>query len=197
MIAFACVDWESVVDDPMYRHFDSLFRAQIDPRTLQLFDAEDAFHPFAFAAKVQSDNFPTFSEFLRMQGEERKRWMDALDTEISDLAERNAYELVPRESVLAQGKKVVKSMWALRRKRKPSGEISRYKARLVVRGDLQKQFYDFQKNDTFAPVVEWSTVRMLFSLGVINDWKTASIDFKSAFTQAQLPEPIYFELPPG
>ena len=38
---------------------------------------------------------------------------------------------------------------------------------------------------------------MLFSLGVMNDWCTASIDFKSAFTQAVLPEPLYMELPPG
>eukprot|EP00977_Amphora_coffeiformis_P014128 scaffold3867_cov180-Amphora_coffeaeformis.AAC.3 len=38
---------------------------------------------------------------------------------------------------------------------------------------------------------------MLFTLGVIQDWNSASIDFRSAFTQGQLPEPIYLELPPG
>ena len=38
---------------------------------------------------------------------------------------------------------------------------------------------------------------MLFTLGVIKQWKSASIDFKSAFTQGQLPAPIYLELPPG
>jgi len=125
------------------------------------------------------------------------KWIEAMDAEMSNLLERKAFELVPRSEVLRAGKKVIKSMWALRRKRKPDGSVSRYKGRLVVRGDLQKQFYDFTTNDTFAPVVEWSTVRMLFSLGVMHDWKTASIDFKSAFTQAQLPEPIYLELPPG
>lgn len=52
-------------------------------------------------------------------------------------------------------------------------------------------------NETFAPVVEWSTVRMLFSLGLVHDWKTASIDFSNAFTQAVLPEPIYLEVPTG
>eukprot|EP00977_Amphora_coffeiformis_P018129 scaffold6199_cov167-Amphora_coffeaeformis.AAC.4 len=88
-------------------------------------------------------------------------------------------------------------MWAFRRKRKPNGEISRYKARLVVRGNLQRASSNYSSNETFAPVVEWSTVRMLFTLGVIQDWKSASIDFRSAFTQGQLPEPIYLELPPG
>ena len=52
-------------------------------------------------------------------------------------------------------------------------------------------------NETFAPVVEWSTVRLLFSLSLTHDWITASINFTNAFTQAVLPEPIYLELPPG
>ena len=38
---------------------------------------------------------------------------------------------------------------------------------------------------------------MLFSLFVVEGWKTASIDFKNAFAQATLPKPIYLELPPG
>lgn len=194
---FAVIDWETVVTDPMYQYFDHLFRCQLDPETLELFDVDDAFHPFAFAAKVQSADFPSYHDILRMDGEERRKWIESMDVEISDLVDRNAFELVDREAVLKGGDPVVKSMWAFRRKRKPDGTISRYKARLVVRGDLQRQFYDFTRNETFAPVVEWSTVRMLFSLGVLEDWKTASIDFKSAFTQATLPEPIYLELPPG
>ena len=195
VIAFASVDWHTVSNDPMFQYFDSLFRCQIDPETLQLLDGD--IHPFAFAAKVQSEDFPTYHDILRMSGEERAKWIESMDVEMSDLVERDAFELVKRAEVIKAGHKVVKSMWAFRRKRKPDGSVSRYKARLVVRGDLQKQFYNFTTNDTFAPVVEWSTVRMLFSLGVLNDWKTASIDFKSAFTQGQLPEPIYLELPPG
>ena len=160
VIAFASVDWETVTDDPLHQYFDALFRAQIDQETLQLFDVKDAFHPFAFAAKVQSDDFPSYHDILRMTGEERLKWIESMDVEMSDLIERNAFELVPRSQVLQAGQKIVKSMWAFRRKRRPDGSVSRYKARLVVRGDLQKQFYNFSTNDTFAPVVEWSTVRI-------------------------------------
>ena len=56
---------------------------------------------------------------------------------------------------------------------------------------------EFDRNDVFAPVVEWATVRKLFTLGMLRGWKTASIDFKNAFTQGTLPEPIHLELPPG
>ena len=46
-------------------------------------------------------------------------------------------------------------------------------------------------------MVEWVTVRLLFTLGLVENWKTASIDFANAFTQASLPAPIFLELPPG
>ena len=197
LLSVVTLDWESVCSDPVYEYFHSLFTAQINAETLELYDPDDAFHPFAFAAKVQSEDFPSYGDILRMEGVERRKWIESMDTEITDLMEREAFELVPRSEVSKLGKRVIKSMWAFRRKRRPDGTVSRYKARLVVRGDTQRQFESFTTNETFAPVVEWSTVRMLFSLGVIGSWKTASIDFKSAFTQASLPEPIYLELPPG
>ena len=51
---------------------------------------------------------------------------------------------------------------------------------------------------TFSPVVDWSTVRLLFILTVAQGLKsTTIIDFKAAFVQSDLPEPIYLELPPG
>ena len=195
VIAFAVADWENVVRDPHCDYFDSLFTSQIDPETLRILDVEAAFHPFAFAAKIQSEDFPSCGDIIRMQGEERSKWMDAMDAEIRELGERKAFEFVPRSEPLKLKKQVVKSLWAFRRKRRPDGTISRYKARLVVRGDLQKG--QFSSDETFAPVVEWSTVRMLFSLGVMKDWKTASIDCKNAFTQGLMPEPIYLELPAG
>ena len=95
VIAFATVDWHTVSDDPLFQYFDSLFRSQIDQETLQLYNVEDAFHPFAFAAKVQSNDFPTYHEILRMSGEERRKWIESMDVEMSDLMERNAFELVP------------------------------------------------------------------------------------------------------
>ena len=45
--------------------------------------------------------------------------------------------------------------------------------------------------------MEWSTIRMLFTLSHVSSWATASIDFKNAFAQAVLPKPIYLEPPPG
>jgi hypothetical protein len=64
-----------------------------------------------------------------------------------------------------------------------------------VRGDQQKGHFD--RNTTYAPVVEWSTVRLLLILSVQHNLPTVSIDFKNAFVQSSLPEPIYVRLPWG
>ena len=92
-------------------------------------------------------------------------------------------------------KDIVKSTWVFCKKRKPSGEVSRCKSRLCVRGDLTKN--TCTSDEVFAPVVDWIAVRMLFALGVVENWQTALTDFKNAFAQAKLPEPLCPELPPG
>jgi hypothetical protein len=125
-----------------------LFTAQLDPDTLQLCDVEDAFHPFAFAAKVQSEDFPTHNEILCMHGEERCKWIEAVDAEMSDLTECKACELVPQSEGLAKGKQVIKSVWAFRRKRRLDGSVSRCKGRLCVRGNIQREQNAHSRNET-------------------------------------------------
>ena len=134
---------------------------------------------------------------MRMSPEERAKWLDSTDEEIQALFKTGACEFADRTDVLKERKEIVKSTWAFRKKRKPSGEVTRYKSRLCVRSNLQKATGTYDRNKTFAPVVEWVTVRLLFTLGLVENWKTASIDFANAFTQASLPEPIFLELPPG
>ena len=94
MITEATVGWHTVSADPEYHYFDSLLCSQIDNKTLELFCPDDAFHPFAFASKVQSDDFPTEKEVLQMPDEERCKWIETKHVEMSDLVERNGFKLV-------------------------------------------------------------------------------------------------------
>jgi len=195
-LVYVTLDWESVPNDPLYKHFHSMFMSKVDRKTKELLDP-DAIHPFSLAAKMDSEDYPTFKEILRMDPEERSKWFDSMDEELGTLFESGACEFVDRQDVLKKKKEIIKTTWAFRKKRKPSGEVTRYKSRLCVRGDLQKAQGDYSLDETFAPVVEWMTVRLMFTLALVEGWHTASIDFKNAFTQAKLPEPIYLDLPPG
>eukprot|EP00977_Amphora_coffeiformis_P005344 scaffold1142_cov83-Amphora_coffeaeformis.AAC.1 len=112
VLAFATLDWETVMNEPLYAHFHELFARQINPDTLELFDAQDAFHPFAFSAKLQSKDFPTYSNILRMEPIERAKWLQAMDQEINDLLDRNTFKLVPRSEPNSKNEQVIKSMWA-------------------------------------------------------------------------------------
>ena len=195
-LIYATLDWENVSDDPMFQAFHDKFTRFLDQETCELLDPE-GLHPFCLASKMQSEDYPSFREIMRMEPEERNKWMDSMDEELQVLFDSGAFEFVSREEAIRLGEEIVPTTWAFRKKRKPSGEVYRYKSRLCVRGDCQRDKDLFDTNATFAPVVEWSTVRMLFSLSLVEGWETASIDFKNAFAQATLPKPIYLELPPG
>lgn len=59
------------------------------------------------------------------------------------------------------------------------------------------QQYGIHYTDTYAPVVSWSTVRLILTLTALFNFKCRQIDFDQAFTQAALDTPIYMALPDG
>jgi len=118
--------------------------------------------------------------------DEMSRWMEAAQKEIASLEEKGTWDEVDQSEAKT---KILPGTWVFRRKRTPDGEISKYKARYCVRGDLQEG--DF---DTFAPVVAWTTVRLFLVLTATLNWHTCSIDFSNAFVQATPSEPVWIHL---
>ena len=49
--------------------------------------------------------------------------------------------------------------------------------------------------DTYAPVVQWSTIRLLLSTVLTEGWATRQVDYTNAFAQAELNEEVYLEFP--
>ena len=68
--------------------------------------------------------------------------------------------------------------------------IKSLKARWCICGDLQEPM-----ENTFAPVVMWSTVRLLMYFTSFFKLHTWCLHFSNAFVLAALDEPIYFHLP--
>jgi Reverse transcriptase (RNA-dependent DNA polymerase) len=76
---------------------------------------------------------------------------------------------------------VLPSTWAFRCKRYPDGSIRKLKARFCARGDKQIEGVDYF--DTFAPVVNWTTVRLMLVLSIILKLLVATkqVDYTTAF----------------
>ena len=65
--------------------------------------------------------------------------------------------------------KVLKGTWAFQLKRNPDCVAYRHRSRFCVRGDQQE--YDVNYFETFALVVQWSTIRLLLIL----NWQIAGL----------------------
>ena len=122
-LIYATLDWENVAQGSLYQTFHRMFLSQMDGRTKEILDVDLAIHPFSLAAKMESDDFPGFREIMRMDLEERNRWLDSMDEELQALFDQGTVKFVPMSKALEQGEEIVKTTWAFRRKRRPSGEV--------------------------------------------------------------------------
>ena len=62
-----------------------------------------------------------------------------------------------------------------------------------MRRDKQIEGVDYF--DTYAPVVQWSTVKLVLTMVLDNNWTTRQVDYTNAFAQADLKEEVYIEPP--
>jgi hypothetical protein len=87
----------------------------------------------------------------------------------------------------------VKSLFKV--KRDEHGAVSKHKARLVVKGYVQR--HDIDYDEVFASVAQLDSVRLLISLTAHNGWEVHHMDVKSAFLNGDLHEEVYVENPMG
>lgn len=90
---------------------------------------------------------------------------------------------------------VIDCKWVYRLKKDSQGKITRYKARLVAKGFRQQPGIDYQ--ETFSPVIKATTIRVLLSLAVTNQWSLRQLDVQNAFLHGNLTETVYIRQPQG
>ena len=82
-----------------------------------------------------------------------------------------------------------------KRKLDSAGKVARYKARLVAKGFAQREGVDY--NETFAPVLSYTSLRVVFAIVAALDLEFIHLDVETAFLNAKVKEEIYITLPPG
>lgn len=120
-------------------------------------------------------------------------WKRAMMEEMSALEKNETWEIVD----LPPGKKTVgsKCKWVYTVKFQPSGEIERYKARLVARGFTQTKGIDY--GETLSTEAKVISIRILLSLATQRSWPLYQLDVKNAFLHGDSHEEVYIEIAPG
>ena len=154
-------------------------------------DTGDSFitDPRVYASKIRktdADN-PSFQQAIH--GDHAEQYIEAMKKEVATLVHQNTWVSVPRQP----GMNVLKGTWVFKLKRLPDGTPYRYKSRYCARGDLQREGVDFF--EAYAPVVQWSTIRLLLSTVLTEGWTTRQVDYTNAFAQAELREDVDVEFP--
>jgi Reverse transcriptase (RNA-dependent DNA polymerase) len=74
-------------------------------------------------------------------------------------------------------------------KRTVNGEFERCTTRIVAGGDHQE--YGVNYTDTYAPVIEWTVVRLSLYLSCVFSWEKMQVHVKTAFLKGELDEEVY------
>ena len=122
---------------------------------------------------------------------DRRHWRFALDSEYEQLVDAQTWELVPR----SEAPNVISGKWVFKIKKNSDGSIDRYKARWVARGFSQK--HDIDYTEIFAPVIRYSSVRLLLSLANIHDLDLYGCDVSNAFARSDVDQALYVRQPTG
>jgi hypothetical protein len=128
-----------------------------------------------------------------MNGPFKEEYWKAALKEIETLETMDAWEVVDQ----VEGMNVIDSIWAFRLKRYLDGIAKKFKARFCARGDQQLEGIDFF--ETYAPVVQWTTVHLLLILEVLLQLKSKQGDVMAAFLHSKLGEneKVYVEMQMG
>lgn len=150
-------------------------------------------HPLMLAAKSSTNQLDNPNWMQAMNGPFASEYWEAACIEIETLERMEAWDVVERTDDM----KVLPSTWAFKCKRFPDGLIKKFKARFCARGDFQKHGIDYW--ETYAPVVQWITVRLLLILECLLGLVSKQGDVSCAFLHAHLPEgdEVYLHMPQG
>jgi hypothetical protein len=80
--------------------------------------------------------------------------------------------------------KVIWLTWAFMCKQFSDGLIKKFKACFCAHGDMQVESVDYF--ETYAPVVQWTTIQLMFILEVLLGLKSKQGDVTCAFLHADL-----------
>jgi hypothetical protein len=152
---------------------------------------ELAYKAFAATEAIASDVSTPRSFKEAMRSPQRDHWLQGTKAELASLRKFGVYSI----KRIPPGAKLVQTKWVYRVKKDKSGNVERYKVRLVMKGFTQKPGIHFEA--TFAPVARLASFRTLLAIAAQHNLKLTQLDFTCAYLHSTLKEEIWAKPPPG
>jgi hypothetical protein len=145
------------------------------------------FEPTLYAMQMQNPDVLTHTKMKRQV--DANKFVEPHRPEIDGLMDIKTFEFIPKIN-LPPRTQHINLVWTYRRKRRPDGSLKKYKARVCVNGSRRIQGIAYTKS--FAPVVQWSTIRMVSTPAAMHNLKGKQIDFTQASPQEKLKEVLNY-----
>ncbi|TKA53432.1 hypothetical protein B0A53_04422 [Rhodotorula sp. CCFEE 5036] len=130
-----------------------------------------------------------------MRDTDSERWRLGEHDEFTFLQnEYNVFHPVDRSEVPPDAK-ILGARFVYRRKKDQNGHVTGHKVRLVAQGFTQRPNVDFR--ETFAPVVKFTSVRVLHALAARHRLHVHQANVDKAYLHGALAEELYMRVPEG
>jgi hypothetical protein len=149
---------------------------------------------YAFTTTTVPTPGDTLTQSAMLKAPDKLDFVQAQVTEIHTLHDAGVFSYHPIHTLPPKAR-LLNAIWSYRRKRTPAGVYCKHKARICTNGSQQQ--YGVNYWNTYAPVVSWSSVRILLTLSHIHRWHSTQIDFTQAFTQPPIKDDVYMHIPQG
>jgi len=145
----------------------------------------------AMKATISDQDGDPKSRLAALSSVDEDMWEQAMNEELDSLRKTGTWEVVKRPT----DRKVIDTRWVFKTKRDEMGQVTRFKARFVVRGFTQVAGIDY--GDTYSPVALTESERMMFAISAHEDLHIKQADIEVSFQHQHLQEELYAELPQG
>src|SRR6266480_2987702 len=120
---------------------------------------------------------------------EQDGFMRAAQKEYEAVTEKKTFQVVSKQDA----SNIIPLTWVFDYRFDQDGYLTRYKARICIRGDLQP----ISEQDTYAATVKMKILRFLLALTAAYDLDTWYADVTNAFLNSILDETVYCKFPDG
>lgn len=138
------------------------------------------------AVEIRKPDPTTVREAILQSDSEE--WKAAIESELKSLKQHGTWEIVDTP----ERAKPLSTIFVFLCKYDEDGTVIRHKARLVVRSFLQGNV-----DQTFAPVVDFTTIRTCLVVAVKRGYYIDKIDIKTAFLHGEIERDVYIDCPEG